>query len=82
MVNDALQKNELRFWLPIIISIVSVVLSWGALTTRIALVEQKQDDILAGIQDIKEGLKEHVADQTSFISRLVAVETKVNKGGD
>ena len=39
-------KPELSFWIPIIISVISIVISFMALSTKVDLLTQKQDMIL------------------------------------
>lgn len=39
---------EINFWVPIIISFVTVTLSYGALMTRVSVLENKMDTMIAG----------------------------------
>jgi len=42
---DVISKPEFNFWIPIITTIAAIALSWGALTTRISLLEVKADTL-------------------------------------
>jgi hypothetical protein len=48
--NKIITRPELNFWLPIILSIVSVVVSFMALSAKVDLLSQKQDVIIAQLE--------------------------------
>lgn len=39
---------EISFWVPIIVSVVTITISYGALMTRVSVLENKMDTMIAG----------------------------------
>lgn len=71
-----ISRPEISFWVPIITSIVLVALAFGAVLTRIALVEQKQDTIISQNAELLKTFKEEkVADDLRYTNLATRVGT-------
>jgi hypothetical protein len=46
MLPDNITKNEIQFWIPIIIIIISIAASYYSLSNRQALIENKLDNVI------------------------------------
>jgi hypothetical protein len=74
-----LSKKELNFWIPIIISLIAVVMSFMALSAKVDLLSQKQDIIIAKLDEhIVENkiIQDTVAKNSN---RLTALETIISR---
>lgn len=88
-----ISKPEISFWVPIVTSAVMIALSFGALLTRIAILDQGQKTIIAQNEELLKTFKEEkIADDLRYnglasrigtnSTRLTALETleKVRHG--
>lgn len=84
-----ISRPEISFWIPIIIALLSAVLSFGVLLTRVSLLEQGQNTIIAQNEELLKSFKEQkIADELRYSNlagrvgtnstRLTALETLEN----
>lgn len=84
-----ISKPEISFWVPIVTSAVMIALSYGVLLTKVALLAQGQDTIIAQNEELLKNFKEQkVADDLRYSNlasrvgtnstRLTAIETLEN----
>ena len=76
---DILTKPELQFWIPIIGMIIPVVLSYGLLSTKIAVLETKMDNILALLEVHDSREEKLVANVNDLNKRLITLEAIYNR---
>jgi cell division protein FtsL len=74
---EFISKPEISFWFPIIISVISIVMAFMALSAKVDLLTQKQDQIIAKLDT-------HIAENTAILNaigrdanRITALETKI-----
>lgn len=84
-----ISKPEISFWVPIVTSAVMIALSFGALLTKIALLNKGQETIIAQNEELLKNFKEQkIADELRYTNlasrvgtnstRLTALETIQN----
>ena len=72
---EIISRPEVSFWVPIVFSAVTMTLSFGALMTRVALIEQKQDTQIALTKELVE---QNNIRMTDILSRVGTLALKVN----
>lgn len=89
-INQALSKPEIQFWMPVIISSISITMTFALLMARISVLETKMDNMISLIQKHEESqiTNENKIDNkfTNVINNLndlnartVALETLVTR---
>jgi len=75
---NPITRSEISFWLPIGIVLASVVLSYSLLTTKIAVLENKMDNVLSLLEAHDANHTIILSNLNNLNSRVVILETKVN----
>lgn len=78
MSEKAITWPQLSNWMPLIVSAVSIALTFATLDRRLALVEQKLDNLISISQDMS-GKYSNVEEKYSSLSiRINTLETRFN----
>jgi len=74
-VNDALSWIQINNWIPIITSAILIALSWSSLNTQIALLNQRQEEMVSIQKEMLANQKLYLQDLNAIHGRLVKLET-------
>jgi len=75
-MTNSITKSDIKFWMPIMISIVSIVGSFSFLATRIAVLENKVDNVIALLEAHTVRLTTILANLNDLNHRVTILETK------
>ena len=79
MTKETLTKPEIQFWMPIIISIVSVVGSFSLVMSRIAVLENKVDNVITLLETHSQRQTTILANLNDLNYRVTVLETMSDK---
>ena len=75
MKTDSITHNEIKFWLPVIISAFSIAMSFSVLMVRISVLENKMDSTIALLEKYDESQVRLVDNINDLNRRIVTLET-------
>lgn len=70
-----ISKPEVSFWVPILVSVITITLSYGVLMTRVTVLENKVDDLLASQNRFFDIVAKGDAKNAALDLRVTALET-------
>lgn len=76
-IESTLTWIQINNWVPIITSAILIALSWASLNTQIALLNQKQEQMVAIQKEMLENQKLYLKDLNAIHGRMVRVETEL-----
>ena len=79
MTTDNLTHNEIKFWLPVIISAFSIAMSFSVLMVRISVLENKVDTTIALLEKYDQSKNRLVDNVNDLNKRVVTLETLARK---
>jgi hypothetical protein len=73
--NNTLTWLQINNLLPIITSVILIALSWGALNTRLAVLENKMDNMITLLKSHEEQQLRLITDLNQVHKELIALQT-------
>ena len=77
--NSFISHPEISFWVPIIVSVITVTVSYGALITRVSILENKMDTMIANQNQIFEKYSAVETRYGQLSNKLTRLETILEK---
>ena len=74
-IEPAITWLQINNWVPIITSAILIALSWSSLNTQIALLNQKQEEMVSIQKEMLANQKLYLQDLNAIHGRLVKLET-------